>query len=1834
MYKFTKMRNFLIVLIMSVSASTLTGQVVNLGCQTEDDAFEGLERKDWNSGSTAAHSEGSMHNFTLPDNTFGDCKRISNVLIEINAIGVDLSNLPVDCPPPAPYYYNIATNCPDFTPASCNTSNLVGEPNTPTFTSQNLSYNNPPENFQFGENLSIDIVPVMNIACSAGQSALTSDAVILDYEICVTVTIIDETIDTPVDISGPSIACPLSLSTLSVGPYSEYDWGPNGETTQSIDVAPGIYTITVTDDNGCTDTDEFEIMSYPTSSITFDPVAPEACEGSTVSVSVSESYANYSWSNGMNGQTVDLSEGMTDVIITDANNCLFTGTVDVTAIPNPNAGADNSETICDDVIFDLLTLVEAGADAGGVFSDPTASGALAGSMIDASIISGQTIGFMYTVGLPTDPCGQDVATLTITVESALNAGADNSEEVCDDINFDLNSLVDAAADTGGTFSDPTSSGALTGSTVNTSMISGQTIGFLYTVGSPSDACGTDVATLTLTVDTSPNAGDDNTDSACDGDFFDLVSMVETGADAGGTFSDPSSSGALTGSIVNTLGLGGQTLDFIYEVGLATDPCGVDQAILSLTIDVFETAGDDDATTVCEGTSVDLNDLLDINAAPGGTFSDPSSSGTLTGSIVNTNGASGQTIDFVYTVGDAGNACGTDEAILSVTIEPSAYAGEDNATSVCEGTSVDLNDLLDTDANGGGTFSDPLSTGVLTGSIVNTSGLAGQVLSFVYTVGNAADPCGEDEATFIISVTSSLEAGEDNEVALCLGGIIDLNDYLVNADPGGIFGDTNGSGGLSGDILNTDVIAPGTYIYEYSFFGGTCPFDFANIEITFSPGVETVFELDTIELCYDVCQEINLSFSGDGPFTYDLEVQNINGTSEATTSLSSTTTTSTLTLCNSSTQITFDNDTLNFSSLDSLSLNLSNLQGSGCDAMDTLWFTSLPKNEFIIDTTICILDTLFVNDLEFYLGNSSYIDTLEGIACDSFININVSFSNIDTSYILETICPGDSVNYFSTWFDEDNLYQEFPVANQNGCDSLFIVDISLYEIADSLIDVTLCQGDFIEVNGTIYNETNPVGQEIIIDASINGCDSIVNINLLFDGGINIIRNDTICEGSFVVIGGTIFDQSNSPGQIVVPGIDCDTIFDVDLTFAPNSTNDIDGIYCSDFDTIVNGTLYDINNPIDVEIINGGSHLGCDSIIFINLQFDNGVEIIRTDTLCEGSTITIGGVLFDQTNTSDLFNVAGSDCDTIFDVDLTFVGSSMINITGTFCSDFDTIINGNVYDINNPADTEIIPGGNYLGCDSIIVVDLQFDNGVEIIRTDTLCEGNSITIGGVVFDENNTMDIFNVPGVDCDTLFDVALTFVESSTSNISGTFCSDFDTLINGNIYDINNPSDTEIIAGGNYLGCDSIIIVDLMFTPCDLEVIVNSIGNNCVGDSLGAVSIQINSPINIPFVISLEENTSGTNYNIGVSQIMADYELNNLPSGTYTLSIIDNTGATLFTTTETITDLFPALGGDWNLIDTINCEGDLGQLEFVPTGGQPNYNFIWNDQSLGDLGIINQIPASTYAVTVSDMNGCTYDSSFEIIGPEEITFSLEGFGVSCAGIDDGIILISNIENATEPYSVLLNGNSMNELSIDSLAPGDYTIQILDSNLCSSPEQSINIPEESNNVLADYTLEYEINIGDSIDLEGELFEQDLTFNWEFSASLDCVDCPNPVAFPTESSIYNLTIQNAMGCMQMISIIVNVNFNESILIAPNIFSPNGDGINDDFVFGNDQTSTIELTIFDRWGNQMHNSISNDGTLIWDGTSNNNDLITGVYVYQLSILYLDGTSEIRVGDITIVR
>ena len=68
----------------------------------------------------------------------------------------------------------------------------------------------------------------------------------------------------------------------------------------------------------------------------------------------------------------------------------------------------------------------------------------------------------------------------------------------------------------------------------------------------------------------------------------------------------------------------------------------------------------------------------------------------------------------------------------------------------------------------------------------------------------------------------------------------------------------------------------------------------------------------------------------------------------------------------------------------------------------------------------------------------------------------------------------------------------------------------------------------------------------------------------------------------------------------------------------------------------------------------------------------------------------------------------------------------------------------------------------------------------------------------------------------------------------------------------------------------------------------------------------------------------------------------------------------------------------------------------------------------------------------------------------------------------------------------------------------------------------------------------------------------------------------------------------------------------LNIPNVFTPNGDGVNDVFIIDENKNLFQEMLIFNRWGNQVAKL---SDSLVWDGNSNNESVSDGIYFYILT-------------------
>jgi gliding motility-associated-like protein len=103
-----------------------------------------------------------------------------------------------------------------------------------------------------------------------------------------------------------------------------------------------------------------------------------------------------------------------------------------------------------------------------------------------------------------------------------------------------------------------------------------------------------------------------------------------------------------------------------------------------------------------------------------------------------------------------------------------------------------------------------------------------------------------------------------------------------------------------------------------------------------------------------------------------------------------------------------------------------------------------------------------------------------------------------------------------------------------------------------------------------------------------------------------------------------------------------------------------------------------------------------------------------------------------------------------------------------------------------------------------------------------------------------------------------------------------------------------------------------------------------------------------------------------------------------------------------------------------------------------------------------------------------------------------------------------------------------------------------------------------------------------------------------------------------------------CSYSDSLIVQIN--ESLLQIPNVFTPNGDGIHDEFRVAFRSLKTFQMQVYNRWGNKVYESTNPQKG--WDGYIGNKKAVSGAYFYVIKAEGTDGKKYYRRGDINLIR
>lgn len=167
---------------------------------------------------------------------------------------------------------------------------------------------------------------------------------------------------------------------------------------------------------------------------------------------------------------------------------------------------------------------------------------------------------------------------------------------------------------------------------------------------------------------------------------------------------------------------------------------------------------------------------------------------------------------------------------------------------------------------------------------------------------------------------------------------------------------------------------------------------------------------------------------------------------------------------------------------------------------------------------------------------------------------------------------------------------------------------------------------------------------------------------------------------------------------------------------------------------------------------------------------------------------------------------------------------------------------------------------------------------------------------------------------------------------------------------------------------------------------------------------------------------------------------------------------------------------------------------------------------------------------------------------------------------------------------------------------------------------------------------EVVIGTSVSLTA-VSSESVTLSWSADkGEFSCDTCTVTSFTPKEYTRVMLTATGEGDCVAMDTIIVKVLANQDVLI-PSAFTPNNDSRNDIFyILGNASVKNISsFSIYNRWGEPVFvrkNTLPNIPSLGWNGMFKGKKASSGVYVYHVSVNFVDGKQRNYKGTVTLIR
>lgn len=395
----------------------------------------------------------------------------------------------------------------------------------------------------------------------------------------------------------------------------------------------------------------------------------------------------------------------------------------------------------------------------------------------------------------------------------------------------------------------------------------------------------------------------------------------------------------------------------------------------------------------------------------------------------------------------------------------------------------------------------------------------------------------------------------------------------------------------------------------------------------------------------------------------------------------------------------------------------------------------------------------------------------------------------------------------------------------------------------------------------------------------------------------------------------------------------------------------------------------------------------------------------------------------------------------------------------------------------------------------------------------------------------------------------------------------------------------------------------------------------------------------------------------------------NCEAGFYYGSVEDMSGCMAYDTVQLINPPFMDI---FYTVHNPSCTNDSGYVVVDSVVGESLNNpvrYVWNPNPAGIEGIGADssywMAAGDYSLTATDSKGCTNTVEFKLINPPPFYFTEWGSDTAYCrlyGYQSGNGLVyagaaGGVPNYTYEWEYLEDGTTFNFSTWGGRNPGEHRITVTDDWGCVLTKI---VTVDSVNPVAAFdiiTTDLNENCEGTADVAVEFVNQstyfanpnnpdadtlffwdlDFTGNYDWTISHSFFETFDTIYKPRGES-YNVEVCliafNKNQCSDTTCKIITI-WEPPELDPVNIFSPNGDGINDVLTFVNYQKGIAQFNcvIVNRWGVKVGeiDGIANS----WDGTDMTGDFCPdGVYFYTYSAVADNGQTFKGQGNVTLIN